>query len=81
MKNTEKLIVAFLAGAATGALLGVLFAPGKGTETREKIRSKGKETADDIQDIIAKGREKLEKMKDEFLQKVFADTEEEEVNS
>jgi gas vesicle protein len=37
MKNFNALI-AFLGGAAIGAALGVLFAPDKGEETREKIK-------------------------------------------
>ena len=38
--STGKIVVGVLAGVAVGALLGVLFAPDKGSETRKKI-SKG----------------------------------------
>ncbi len=37
-----------LFGAAVGFLLGVLFAPAKGDETRKVIADKSKEVADDI---------------------------------
>lgn len=36
MKN-GKLLAGVLAGLGTGALLGILFAPGKGSSTRRKI--------------------------------------------
>lgn len=48
MNNTAKVLIALAAGAAAGAVLGILFAPAKGEETRENIMKKGKEFADDI---------------------------------
>jgi gas vesicle protein len=48
MNNSAKVLMALAAGAAVGAALGILFAPAKGEETREKIMKKGKEFADDI---------------------------------
>ena len=38
--NTGKLILSALAGVAAGAVAGVLFAPGKGKDTRKKISKK-----------------------------------------
>ena len=37
-----------VAGVAVGTLLGVLFAPDRGTETRKKISTKTKDTAGTI---------------------------------
>lgn len=37
MKNTAGIIAAFLGGAIVGGVLGVLFAPESGEETRKKI--------------------------------------------
>lgn len=45
-----KIIAGVLGGIALGALLGVLFAPEKGSITRRKISKKGEEYLDDIKD-------------------------------
>jgi len=37
MKNSVSIIAAFLGGAIVGGILGVLFAPESGEETRKKI--------------------------------------------
>lgn len=37
MNKEEKVIMAILAGSFLGAILGVLYAPAKGAETRNKI--------------------------------------------
>lgn len=48
MNNTAKVLIAAAAGAAAGAILGILFAPARGKETRENILKKGKEFAEDV---------------------------------
>ena len=50
MNNNGKLALGVLAGLAAGAVIGVLFAPDKGSETRRKITGKGKEYVDDLVD-------------------------------
>lgn len=48
MNNTSKTLLVIAAGAAAGAIIGVLFAPDKGSETRRKIREEGEKLADSI---------------------------------
>lgn len=50
-------IFGFLAGAAVGATLGVLFAPRSGKETRQRIQAKVGEAKDDLDELIEKGKE------------------------
>jgi gas vesicle protein len=67
--NSGKMILGILAGAAAGALLGVLFAPEKGSETRRKISQKGKDLVDEVKhkyDDFVKGvNEKFNSVKQE----------------
>jgi len=40
--SDSKFLLGFLAGAAIGALAGILFAPDKGSETRKVLNEKAK---------------------------------------
>ena len=78
MNQSNKIIAAFLAGAAAGTLLGILFAPAKGSETRGKIREQGQKMADDLQDAVEKGKEKMESFRNKMNEKFsMADPKEE----
>jgi len=58
MNNTGKIVAAVAAGVAAGAILGVLFAPGKGSDTRKKI-------VDNMQDKFDKCKEKFSDLKEQ----------------
>jgi gas vesicle protein len=70
MKSSGKILAAVAAGIAAGAVLGILFAPDKGSETRRKISERGKRFSDDAKDMIQKGKEKLNDLKEEIEKKV-----------
>ena len=46
--NSKQVLTGVLAGAAIGAVLGILFAPDKGENTRTKISKKGSDIMDSI---------------------------------
>ncbi|RKD92015.1 YtxH domain-containing protein [Mangrovibacterium diazotrophicum] len=50
--SSGKVVLGMLAGLAAGAMLGILFAPDKGTETRRKIAEKGEDYLDDMKDKV-----------------------------
>ncbi|MFM9911671.1 MAG: YtxH domain-containing protein [Chitinophagaceae bacterium] len=73
MNKSGKILAALVAGIAAGAVLGVLFAPDKGSETRKKINDQGKKLADGLKDTIEtakerfnNGKEKLKDLKEDF---------------
>lgn len=46
--STGKVVLGAVAGLAVGAILGVLFAPEKGSVTRKQITDKGHDLADGV---------------------------------
>jgi len=63
--STTKLLAAIAAGAAAGAVVGILFAPDKGSETRKKIQEKGTDIADRVKSTLKRGKEKLNGLREE----------------
>jgi len=46
--STAKVLLGAAAGLAVGGILGILFAPEKGSVTRKQIRDKGNDYADEL---------------------------------
>lgn len=63
--SAGKIFLGVLAGTATGALLGVLFAPQKGSVTRRKIAKRGQ---DDINTLKDKFNEFIDDITEKFEQ-------------
>lgn len=67
--KSGKLLLGVLAGIAAGALLGILLAPEKGSDTRKKISKKGEDYADALKDkfheFLHKSSESFEDAKED----------------
>ena len=50
MNSGSKVLLGVLAGAATGAILGVLFAPDKGEETRRRLSEGSRDLSDNLKE-------------------------------
>lgn len=70
MNSKSKILVALAAGLAVGAVIGVLFAPADGEETREKIAKAGKDLADTAKKKVFGSADKINELKEEVLKKV-----------
>ena len=75
MNRTGKIITAFAAGAAAGAILGILFAPAKGSDTREKIKDKAKKFTGDLEEKLSKAEQKIKNLKEDIEEAVKEKTE------
>jgi gas vesicle protein len=67
--DSGKVFLGVLAGLAAGAVLGILFAPEKGSETRKKLAGKGEDYSDlvkeKVNEFLGSMSEKFEKVKEE----------------
>lgn len=70
MNDNTKVVVALLAGLAAGAALGILFAPEKGTETRDRLNDALKNLGDSIKDLAAEEIDKLSVFKDDLVSNI-----------
>jgi gas vesicle protein len=70
MNDNTKVAVALLAGLAAGAALGILFAPDKGSETRDKLSESLANLGDSIKETAAAEIDKLVGLKDKVVDNI-----------
>jgi gas vesicle protein len=70
MKDNTKVIAALLVGLAAGAALGILFAPEKGNETRDKLAESLKNLGDSLKETASKEIDNLLAYKDKVVDNI-----------
>ncbi|HWW38970.1 MULTISPECIES: YtxH domain-containing protein [Pedobacter] len=70
MNDNSKVLIGLLAGLAAGAALGLLFAPEKGTDTRDRLSQSLKDLGDSIKDKAADEINNLANLKDKVVSSV-----------
>lgn len=83
MNDNSKVLIGLLTGLAAGAALGLLFAPEKGSETRDRLNQSLKDLGDSIKDRAADEINNLTSLKDKVVSSVkskLQDAEEEFVD-
>ncbi|WP_437919264.1 YtxH domain-containing protein [Sphingobacterium sp. LRF_L2] len=67
MNENGKIVTALLAGLAAGAVLGLLFAPDKGSETRDKINESLADLGDAIKERAEEQFDQLNDLKEKLV--------------
>ena len=82
-RDSNNNFIWFLAGLGFGALVGVLYAPRSGRETRDAIRNtalegrdyiknRGREAKDTVSQWVERGKEVVNRQKDQFSSAIDA---------
>ena len=76
MNKGSSNLLAFVLGAATGAIIGILYAPDKGSNTRDKLSyqlDKYKKQLEDLLEDLVNGKVEVSSMAKEEGKKVVSD--------
>jgi gas vesicle protein len=66
--SNSKLLLGILGGVATGAVLGVLFAPEEGKKTRQKIANKGNDFTGEIKGKLEDLYKQITNHREDFIE-------------
>jgi gas vesicle protein len=69
MESTSKVLLGVLGGVAVGAVLGILFAPDKGSNTRKKLVDQGKDLVDQGKHYADNFKGKIDEIKRDVTNK------------
>ncbi len=64
MTSTSKVILGIVGAAAAGAVIGLLLAPEKGSDIRQKVKDAANDWACQLADLFAEGKTEFNNMKD-----------------
>jgi gas vesicle protein len=70
MSNNGKVLIAALAGAALGAIAGLLVAPTSGKETLEDISKKADELKGELEDMATKSTRSVRELGDAISENI-----------
>lgn len=70
MNDNTKVVAALLAGLAAGAALGILFAPDKGSDTREKLNDSLKDLGDALKERTSEQANHVSDLADKLISTV-----------
>lgn len=68
MNDSSKTLFAFIAGAAAGAVVGLLMAPESGQSTREKLSRQADDILSDLEDQWEVGFQKIRDLTDNAME-------------
>ena len=74
MNNTQKVLIAAVAGAIVGVLAGILIAPDKGSETRKKIADQSRKVTDQVKEAATRGKSAVSGMREKLFNKKHEDS-------
>jgi len=70
MSTGSKVLLGIVGAAAAGVIIGLLIAPEKGKDTRQKIGKTAGEWADSFSSFLSKGKKMAEEYGDEAKEKL-----------
>jgi gas vesicle protein len=69
MTSTSKVILGIAGAAVAGAVIGLLLAPEKGSDIRQKVKDAANDWACQLADLFAEGKSEFNDMKDKASRK------------